>query len=79
MATDKELWQVLISRALIRLVLINAEDDGRIYNGTFGADNVPCTYWIVGNYIVTYITDDEDFDASMITEDMLDDLIIEER
>ena len=63
---------------LIRQALIIAEDNGLAYNGGFGAHNVPCTYWVVGDYIVTYMTDDEDFDASMLTEDMIDDLIIDE-
>ena len=64
---------------LIRQALIIAEDDGLAYNGVFGAHRVPCTYWHVGDCIVTYLTDDEDFEASMLTEDMMDDLIIEER
>ena len=60
-------------------ILRDAEDNGRYYNGMFGADNEACTYWVVGDYIVTYLTDDEDFDASMLTEDMMYDLIIEVR
>jgi hypothetical protein len=63
----------------LRLAMINAEDRGLVYNGGHRAHNEPCTYWIVGDYIVTYLTDDEDFDATMLTEDMMDDLIIEER
>lgn len=63
----------------LRQGMINAEDKGQFYNGTFGADNEPCTYWVTDDYIVTYLTDDEDFDASMLTDDMMDDLIIEER
>ena len=63
----------------LRLAMINAEDRGLVYNGAFGADNEPCTYWIVGDYVVTYLTDDETFDATMLTDDMMDDLIIEER
>ena len=63
----------------LRLAMINAEDRGLVYNGAFGADNEPCTYWVVGDYIVTYLTDDETFDATMLTEDMMDDLIVEER
>jgi len=35
------------------------------------------TYWIVGDYEVSYITDDLDFSAEMLTEDMMDELIIE--
>ena len=63
---------------LIRQTLRDAEDDGLVFMGTFGAHNVPCTYWVVGDYIVTYLTDDGDFSATMLTEDMMDDLIIEE-
>ena len=63
---------------LIRQALRDAEDDCLVFMGTFGAHNVPCTYWEVGDYIVTYLTDDEDFNATMLTEDMMDDLIIEE-
>lgn len=63
----------------LRMAMINAEDRGLVYNGAFGADNEPCTYWVVGDYIVTYLTDDVVFDATMLTEDMMDDLIIEER
>ena len=61
---------------LIRQVLCDAEDRGLVYNGASGA---PCTYWVVGDYIVTYLTDDEDFFAEMLTDDMMDELIIEVR
>ena len=64
---------------LVGQVLMDAEDNGNAYNGVYGAHSVPCTYWIVGDYIVTYMTDELDFDASMLTDDMMDDLIIEER
>ena len=64
---------------LIIQVLMDAEDNGHAYNGMYGAHCVLCTYWVVGDYIVTYMTDDQDFSASMLTEDMMDDLIIEER
>jgi hypothetical protein len=63
----------------LRLAMINAEDRGLAYNSVFGMDSEPCTYWLVGDYIVTYLTDDEDFNAEMLTEDMMDELIIEER
>ena len=69
MAIDKGLKQAMI----------NAEDRGLVYNGGHGAHNEPCTYWVVGDYIVTYLTDDETFGATMLTEDMMDELIIEER
>lgn len=57
--------------------LHDAEVRGRCYNGGFGAHDEPCTYWVVGDYIVTYLTDNLEFHAGMITDDMLDDLIIE--
>lgn len=63
----------------IRRLLLNAEARGLVYNGAFGAHNEPCTYWIVGDCIVTYLTDDEDFNATMLSDDMMDELIIEER
>ena len=63
---------------VIRQALMDAEDRGDVYNGRYGAHRVPCTYWAVGDYIVTYMTDDQDFIASMLTEDMMDDLIIDE-
>ena len=60
--------------------LRQAEDDGRYYNGYNGAyvKDEPCTYWLVGDYVVTYLTDDPDFNAEMLTEEMMDELIIEE-
>lgn len=64
---------------MIREAMINAEDRGLVYFGEHGADREPCTYWIVGDYIVTYLTDDLGFDATMLSDDMMDDLIIEER
>lgn len=63
----------------LKQALINAEDWGLAYSGGHGAHNVPCTYWLTEDHIVTYLTDDEDFSAEMLTEDMMDDLIIEER
>lgn len=63
----------------LRQAMINAEDRGLVYNSVFGVDSEPCTYWVVGDFIVTYLTDDEVFDATMLTEDMMDDLIVEER
>lgn len=66
------------SKCYLRCVMINAEDEGCYYNGVYGAYNEPCTYWFVGDYIITYLTDDPGFHASMLTDDMMDDLIIEE-
>ena len=37
-----------------------------------------CTVWVVGAYEVTYLTDDEGFHAGMLTDEMMDDLIIRE-
>ena len=68
-----------IEEVCIRQALMDAEDRGHAYNGVYGAHNVPCTYWIVGDHVITFMTDDQDFDASMLTEDMMDELIIEER
>ena len=67
-----------IGEVCIRQALMDAEDRGHTYNGLYGARNVPCIYWIVGDYIITFMTDDQDFSASMLTEDMFDDLIIDE-
>ncbi len=63
----------------IREMLIEAEDKGHCYNGVFGADEELCTYWVTDDYIITYLTDDPDFGAGMLTEDQMDDLIVEER
>ena len=65
---------------LLYQALRNAENNGWYcngYNGGFGAHDETCTYWLVGDYIVIYLTDDLNFNADMLTEDMLDDLIIE--
>jgi hypothetical protein len=74
-----EMCKVGDIKAFILRRLLKAEDNGKVYNGAFGADKVPCTYWIVGDCIITYLTDDEYFNAEMLTEDMMDELIIEER
>ena len=63
----------------IRQALRDAEDRGLACYSIFGAHNEPCAYWVCGDYIITYLTDDETFNAEMLTEDMLDDLIFEER
>ena len=63
----------------IRQAMINAEDDGSVINGAFGPHREPCIYWVDSDFIIVYITDDETFNAEMLTEDMIDDLIIEER
>jgi hypothetical protein len=66
-------------RCDLRCVMINAEEEGMFYKGGYGAYNEPCTFWIVGDYIITYLTDNLEFNAGMLSEDMMDDLIIEER
>ena len=68
-----------IVRDIIWYALRHAEDNGKYYNGYNGVyvKDELCTYWIVGDYIVTHLTDNLDFCASMLTEDMMDDLIIE--
>jgi len=61
----------------LRQALINAEATGKVRKVTSGEYCEPRICWIVGDFIITYITDDETFDASMLTVDMMDDLIIE--
>jgi len=63
---------------LLYHAMLGAEYNGEYYNDGYGADNELCTCWSVGDYTVVYLTDDEDFNAEMLTEDMMDDLIIEE-
>jgi mRNA-degrading endonuclease YafQ of YafQ-DinJ toxin-antitoxin module len=63
----------------LRQALINAEDTGKVCKVTSGEYSDPRICWIVGDFIIVYVTDDEDFNATMLTEDMMDDLIIEVR
>ena len=63
-------------KSYLRLALCAAEDSGGCYNYEYMGQ--PCTFWVVGSYHVTYITDDKDLFADYLTEDMMDDLIIEE-
>ena len=60
----------------LRRAMQSAEYYGVHYNGQYGMDL--CTVWVVGAYEVTYLTDDEGFHAGMLTDEMMDDLIIEE-
>lgn len=62
-----------IVKNILWYVLRAAENDGLSYNGWY----VPCTYWRVGDYVITYLTDDLDFGTDMLTEEMMDDLIID--
>ena len=73
-----------IVREVIWYALRHAEDDGQCYNVMHG-DSEWRTFWRVGDYIISYYTDDEYFttrmmpvSAEMLTEDMMDELIIEE-
>ncbi len=56
--------------------LRHAEEEGMGYSGTDGEKLY--IYWDVGDYEVSYITYDKVFNANMLTEEMMDDLIIEE-
>ena len=66
------------SKHYLRRVMVNAEDEGMYHNGVHGVFYEPCTYWVVGYYIITYLTNDLEFHAGMLTDEMMDDLIIEE-
>lgn len=68
---------------LMYQALRDAENDGKSYNDFY----IPpilnrslwesCTCWRVGDYIITYLTDDEGFEVDMLTDEMMYDLIIE--
>ena len=60
----------------LRDALYSAEDKDLCYNYEYRGQ--PCTFWVVGGYEVTYITDDGDFTAEQLSYDDMDDLIIEE-
>ena len=60
----------------LRCAMQSAEYYGVYYNSQHGVD--PCTVWVVGAYEVTYLTDDGGFHAGMLTDEMMDDLIIKE-
>lgn len=62
---------------LLHRALRDAEGRGRSHNG-MDDDGTCYTYWMVGDYIVTYLTNDLNFNADMLTEDMMGNLIIEE-
>ena len=63
----------------IRQDMINAENEGRVYNATFGEHSEPGICWMGRDYIIVYVTDDETLDATMLTEDIMDEMTIEER
>ena len=85
MATKDEMIAVVNSayknsgvvKDFMRRVMRDAENNGRCYNGGQGEHNIPCTFWVVGDYIITYLTDNWELHAGMLTEEMMDDLIIE--
>ena len=71
-------------KSIMWQALRHAEEDGLSYNEMHG-NNEWCTYWRVGNYLVSYVTDNEylnsemlPVNAEMLTKEMMDDLIIEE-
>lgn len=61
---------------LLYYALKYAEDEGLGYSGTDGEKWY--IYWEVGDYEVSYISYDRVSYADMLTEEMMDDLIIEE-
>lgn len=69
-----------IVKNILWYAMRDAEDSGLHYNGYNGVyvKDKLCTYWLVGNYTVTYLTDGSDFNTDMLTEEMMNDLIIEE-
>lgn len=89
MATLKEMYRIWSlkpdhSKVCLRKALRYAEDNGECYNSVYTVKDdsdtyeiAGCTYWKVGDYEITYITDDLNFSARMLTEDMMNDLIIE--
>ena len=67
-----------IVKEAVWCALREAETRGRCYNGGYRAGYESCTYWKIGDYKVTYFTDDPLFISTKLTEEMMDDLIIEE-
>ena len=69
-----------IVKNILWYAMRDAEDSGLYYNGYNGVyvKDELCTFWLVGNYTVIYLTDDPDFNTDMLTDEMMDDLIIEE-
>lgn len=63
---------------LLHQALRNAERRGERHRGGYVVYDEPCIYWLVGDYIIIYCTDDLNFSVEMLTEDDIDDLIIEE-
>ena len=67
-----------VVKSVMWQALRQAEGRGRCYTGGYRAGHEPYTYWKIGAYKVTYFTDDLFFNTTMLTEEMMDDLIIEE-
>ena len=62
----------------LRESMIDAEDNGRSGRYSDQCDQYVLYYWLVDDRVITYTTEDEDFDAWMLTEDMMDELVIKE-
>ena len=75
METPRHFWCSMVADVMVR-ALFQAEDNGRCYNDYY--EQKYCTCWRVGDYIITYPSGYVDFSAGMLTDDMMDDLIIEE-
>lgn len=60
---------------LLYQALRDAENEGRCYNDFYKRKY--CTSWRVGDYIIIYPSGYIDFNADMLTDDMMYDLIIE--
>jgi len=60
----------------LRQDMIKAEENGMAGKGAYGSHLERCTYWYVGDHIIIHLTDDVDFNACMLTEEMMDNLII---
>ena len=67
-----------VVKSVMWQALRQAEGRGRCYNGGYRAGYESCTYWKIGDYRVTYFTDDPLFISTKLTEEMMDDLIIVE-
>jgi hypothetical protein len=83
MEIPRHFWYSRVADVMVR-ALFQAEDNGECYNSVYTVKDdsdtyeiAGCTYWKVGDYEITHITDDLNFSARMLTEDMMNDLIIE--
>ena len=90
MATIEEMARVLYNEGAtplpesrvkdtLRRALQLSEVEGLYYGiACAQTEHILCTVWEVGDYEVTYMSDDEDLGAKDLTDEMMDDLIIEE-